>query len=57
MTQDLRSGGEEFDLRGVDDVREFDIREIVEGWIPTEERVDRDHAAEYGTGSWVGPLR
>jgi hypothetical protein len=50
LPQDLRSGGEELDLRGVDDTREFGIRELVERWIPTEERVDRDHRAEYGTG-------
>jgi hypothetical protein len=53
LTQDLRSGGEELDLRGVDDPPEFVIRELVERRIPTEERVDRDHAAEYGTGSGV----
>ena len=56
LTQDLRAGGEELDLRGVDDTPEFVIGELVERRIPTEERVDRDHVAEYGTGSEREPL-
>jgi hypothetical protein len=55
--EDLRTCGEELDLRGVDDTREFVIREVVERRIPTEKRVDGDHVAEYGTGSGLEPVR